>query len=184
MYQLHAKILSFVFLAMLAGYSIAGNGVDSAKIQLKSFANGRPQSVTAISGQVGKNLRLFGKVLPNGVSWEDGQYQSLQAYESQICRLTQDLCVPFFGQGVRIHEVYIGGVDGISLPPVGNIFTIGLDSLTDVGYGAKKIILLNVEDMGHKMQSATVFFDETVSDEDMRQIALEDAVYRVLRFRD
>ena len=184
MYQLHAKILSFFYLAMVAGYSIAGNGVDSAKIHFKTFANGRPQSVTAISGQVVKNLRLFGGVLPNGVSWEDGHYRSLQAYESQICRLTNEPCVPFSGKGVRIHEVYIGGVDGVSLPQIGNLFTIGLDSLVDVGYGAKKIILLNVEDMGQKMQSATVFFDGTLSDEEMRQVALEDAVFRVLRFRD
>ena len=176
---------SLVFSAALgSGIAIAGNGINAGKIPYKAFPDGRPKSVTIITGQVGKNLRLFNKVLPNGVAWEDRKDQPQEAFRQQICQLANEPCQTYKPRGVGVGELYLGTPDGLHLPLIGTPAAIGVDSLGEVGFGARRVLLLSVEDMGHVMQSITIVFDDGVTDDQLRQIALEDGVYRVLRYRD
>lgn len=174
-----------VFSAALgSGVAIAGNGINAGEIPYKAFPDGRPRSVTVITGQVGKNLRLLGSVLPNGVAWEDRNDQPQEAFRQQICQLANEPCQTYKPRGVGVGELYLGTPDGLHLPLIGTPAVIGIDSLAEVGFGAKRVLLLSVEDMGHVMQSITIVFDDGVTDDQLRQIALEDGVYRVLRYRD
>lgn len=174
-----------VYSAVLgSGVAIAGNGINAGKIPYKAFQDGRPRSVTIITGQVGKNLRLLNNVLPNGVAWEDRKDRPQEVFRQQICQLANEPCQPYKPRGVGVGELYLGTPDGLHLPLIGTLTVIGIDSLADVGFGAKRVLLLSVEDMGHVMQSITIVFDDGVTDEELRQIALEDGVYRVLRYRD
>lgn len=174
-----------VFSAALgSGVAIAGNGINAGKIPYKAFPDGRPRSVTIITGQVGKNLRLLGSVLPNGVAWEDLKDLPQEAFRQQICQLANEPCQTYKPRGVGIGELYLGTPDGLHLPLIGTPAVIGVDSLVEVGFGAKRVLLLSVEDMSHVMQSITIVFDDGITDDQLRQIALEDGVYRVLRYRD
>lgn len=167
-----------------SGIAFAGNGINAGKIPYKAFPDGRPRSVTIITGQVGKNLRILNNVLPNGVAWEDRKDQPQEAFRQQICQLANEPCLPYKPRGVGVGELYLGTPDGLHLPLIGTPAVIGIDSLTEVGFGAKRVLLLSVEDMGHVMQSITIVFDDGINDDQLRQIALEDGVYRVLRYRD
>jgi hypothetical protein len=178
------QFLFVIFLLANLTQARAGNGIDANTIRYKSWPAPGPSAVSVISGQVVRNLRLFGKVLPNGVSWEDSEYHPLENMQRQICDLVGEPCAPFKSRGVRVHEIYLGDRDSFSPPMLGGPSLIGLDSLENIGFGAKRVLVLQVEDMGQLMQTATVVFDAQISDDDLRQIALEDAVYRVLRYRE
>lgn len=174
---------------LIAGWVIcplvfAGNGIDSSSISYKKWPNGRPASVSVISGQVVKNLRLFGGILPQGVAWENEKGESQEKFRQQICTLAKEPCKPFNRHGVVIRELYLDDPSKVLLPKLGGPQHIGLDSLAEVGAGAKRILILSVEDMAQTMQTATIVFDAKVTDDELRQLALEDAAYRVLRYRE
>ena len=162
----------------------AGNGIDSSTIPYKQWPNGRPASVSVISGKVIKNLRLFGGTLPQGVAWENSNGETQEEFRQKICNLANEPCKPFRQYGVSVIEHFLGKPANTYLPKLGTPQQMGRDSLNEIGHGAKRILLLSVQEMGLVMQTATVVFDETVTDDELRQLALEDAVYRVLRYRE
>ena len=177
-------VIFFIVCSLVSPLAVAGNGIDSSTIPYKKWPNLRPASVSVISGRVVKNLRLFGGTLPQGVAWETSKDESQEKFRQQICSLAKEPCKPFYRQGVGIGELYIGEPAKAPLPQLGDPQQIGLDSLAEVGAGAKRILLLSVEDMGQTLQTATIVFDAAVTDDELRQLALEDAVYRVLRYRE
>ena len=56
--------------------------------------------------------------------------------------------------------------------------------LAQIPPGVKKVLLLNVWGLGWLRQSITAVYDDNVSDDDLRMLALEDGVYRIYMFRE
>ncbi len=163
----------------------AGNGIDPARLNYRNaWPGGEPRAVSILSGQVPKNLALTGRSFSLGVDWEDAMGRPKPELRQQICRLIAgDPCPPFRAGGVRIKEDYLGEPAGFRPAALSSEQRIGADALAQVGYGGRRVISLLIQDMGQVRQSLTVSFDD-IGDDELRQIALEDAVYRVLRFRE
>lgn len=171
--------------ALLSLVVQAGNGIDPARLNYRhAWSGGEPRAVSILSGQVSKNLALTGRNFSPGVDWEDAMGRPKPEFRQQICQLIPgDPCPPFRAGGIRIKEEYLGEPAGFRPAPLSSEQRIGPDALPQVGYGGRRVISLLIQDMGQVRQSLTVSFDD-IGDDELRQIALEDAVYRVLRFRE
>ena len=114
------KTICLIVGGLICPLVFAGNGIDSSTIPYKSWPHGRPASVSVISGRVSKNLRLFGGILPQGVSWETSRGEPQEKFRQQICALAKEPCKPLYRNGVGIGELFLGDPAASRLPRGGH----------------------------------------------------------------
>jgi hypothetical protein len=97
-----------------------------------------------------------------------------------ICAIHPCIANPRF-LDFTIRELYLGDASGFKPQSESNENEIGVQSLQGIPPGAKRVLLLNVEKrlIGEHKQVAAIAMDDT-SDEDLRRMALEQGVYKVM----
>lgn len=179
------KVVLLFALLLFNLQAMAGNGVDVEQLKFRDWGESRPKAITVISGQVGRNLRLWGDVFGQGVDWRDRNGKTVEQMRNQICALERaPTCKQWQPFGLSVLEVFIGDAAEFRPAPETNEARIGVAALANIGTGAKKVLLLRIIEGSIPRESLTITFDDNVSDEDLRQLALEEGVYRVLRFRE
>lgn len=172
-------------MAVACSFALAGNGIDPGQLKYKEWGGNKPKSITVISGQVGRNLRLFGETFGQGVDWRDRSGNSITPMRNQICALERgSSCKPWQPYGLSVLEAFLGDASEFRPAPESSDARLGVKALEHIGAGAKKVLLLRIIEGSIPRESLTIAFDDNVSDDDLRQLALEEGVYRVLRFRE
>lgn len=171
-----------MFAACLATPALAG---ESPRLSYRTdWPNGNPRALTLISDRMPTSISFGERVFSKGVDWV--------VHIDQVPKLRQRLCqvvypaapCPAFSKGgIRVAETYLG--EPAKFTPYRTIAKpehIGTEALISIGAGATRMLALTIEDGDIVRRSLTIAFDP-LSDDELRDIALEDAVYRVLRFR-
>lgn len=177
--------------ALAIGSAHAAKGVDPKDIVYETWPNGRPQSMTVTSGYIDVSIQFWGPPLGTGVVWFDANKQKQWKPLNKLCQLNVGSKLQC-GETAHPHpfmieEVYIGQPSGLRLAggqKTKRFAPLSATDLEGIPPNAQKVLLLNVWNLGLLRQSLTVVYDEGVTDDELRMIALEDGVYRIYRFRE
>jgi hypothetical protein len=181
------RLLGIVVMVCVSGAALAGNGVDPATVSLRDWDGGRPRVQVVVSGRFGTLLPLF--VRTYNVSWKDGQGTEHERMHARFCDLINrnwaDSCTTADSPRIRVLERYLGAPGGLAVNPIGTATQVGMDSLSGVGAGGSKVLYLEVwRNRTEKRELVAIAFDDGLSDEDLRDVAYEDGVLRMLGFRE
>ncbi len=170
-----------MFAACLATPALAG---ESPRLSYRTdWPNGNPRALTLISARMPGSL--FGALkFEGGVDWDTARSVPVPAYRERLCALTYPKahCPPWSSEGLRVVETYLGQPSGWQPYGINALDNVGQEALLGIGDGATKVLVLTVHHRTMTRRSVTMAFDP-VSDDELRDIALEDAVYRILHFR-
>ena len=170
----------------------AGNWVSAKDLKFEQWPNGRPQSVTTTTGVIDGSIQIFpGPPLGFGVNWVDGNKQRQWKPLNKLCELNKGASYKC-GEAHKevpnlIEEFYLGPPDKLRLQggqKTKRWAPLSMADLEQIPPGVKKVLVLNVWGLGWLRQSITAVYDENVSDDDLRMLALEDGVYRIYLFRE
>ena len=181
---MHNKLLLATSLWLASATAFAGNNAANSLNYRNDWPNGNPRALTLISDRT--LSPLFGKrTFEGGVIWETARSEPISLSRERLCKATyRDMpCTTFVEGGIRVVEAYLGEPVGWKPYGVSTQDNIGPHVLETIGAGATKVLALTVKDRSFIRRSVTIAFDP-VSDDELRDIALEDAVYRILRLRE
>lgn len=165
-------------------------GSEALNLDRNNWANGRPASITIISGVMKENIPLWGAPLIGGITWVDKDNGKPMAQLEKLCAMnvgSSYKCGEVHPRDHhRIEEVYIGAPEGLKLPggkKTKLIAPLSVSDLQEIPPNVKRVILINIWGLGWLRQALTAVFDEGVSDDDLRALVLEDGIYRVYGWR-
>lgn len=167
----------------------AGNGVPPELIQYKRWDNTKPNVLTVVSGQMVRTGYWFlASSFTFNVSWVNAGRQ-IEPIRKQLCdllsRAQDNRCIGIDKPRFLIEELFLGPAADFQPSPVSDASRIGTQSLANIPAGAKKVLYLRVTQPNQPAKEVfSASFDDNTPDDDLRQIALEDGVLRVLRFRE
>ncbi len=177
--------------ALAIGSAHAAKGVDPKDIVYETWPNGRPASITVTSGFIDMSIQLWAAPMATGVVWFDANKQKQWKPLDKLCKLNvgSDIkCGEVKNQVPHlVEEAYLGPPSGLRIAggqKTNRFATLSTADLEGIPPNAQKALLLNVWNLGLLRQSLTVVYDEGVTDDELRMIALEDGVYRIYRFRE
>lgn len=177
--------LMLITMFILANHAYAGSGVDPSTLKYKNWGDNKPNTTTVFSKKMPLNLRLFSAVWSTGVDWQMKGRISNPEFRAKLCAIeTASECRQLKPYGAVVIEEYLGPAEGFVPAPFSNDSRVGVESLKHIGDGAKKVLLLSIIEGRMVRESVTVSFDSDISDNDLRQVALEEGVYRVFGFRE
>lgn len=184
------KTLAGVGMVCVASLAHAKYGVDPKDIKYQQWSQGRPTSYTIISGTIDGPVFTFGSPLQAGVNWVDQDDHRQLPVLSKLCSLDQPPsrpCGSTLVHGHVIREAYIGPPEGMRISGGEKTKRFALLSPADLEVippGVKKVLLVNIQAWGWVRQALTAVYDDSVSDDDLRTLMLEDGVLRVYQFRE
>ncbi|MCK6389409.1 MAG: hypothetical protein L6Q40_00070 [Azonexus sp.] len=159
---------------------------DSARLSYRNdWPNGNPRALTLISAKMPARLPLGQREYPKGVDWVV-HINTVPRLRQRLCQTIYPAasCIPFVDGGIRVAETYLGDVAKyVPYRTIGTPEYISTEALIPIGAGGTRMLALTVEDGAMVRRALTIAFDP-VSDDELRDIALEDAVYRILRLRE
>jgi hypothetical protein len=171
---------------MLSSLAYAGNGVDPKHIQYRDWSGKRPNVMTIVSGDIGTNVPLI--VFSYNVAWYGNDKQQVPHMQKQLCDLVNrsmgDKCSGYEKPTVEVFEAYFGDAKDFKPSHVDSEAYLGAQAFSKVPPGAKRIALIRVGKSQRIVRSVAAIAFDDISDDDLRQIAFEDGVLRVLKYRE
>lgn len=174
---------TLVFLTQLVQ---AGNGVNADALKYNDWIMSRPNAVTFVSNQVVRNAPWLS---PGIYRWQDRERNPVAAQEAILCAVARPgleiECAERQRSGrAFIDESYLGSAAQFTPSLLSDSSSIGRDDLAILPPGAIRVLVVNIVSPGQpRVQVATIAYEE-ISDDALRQLALEEGVYRALRWRD
>ena len=169
------------------GSAHAGNGATPETLNFHQWEKRSP--VVTVISDVYSIKTLFPLSAPIFHGWIDSHQNRVEPQEAILCELSfpgkPDRCKEMYGRNHSfIVERYLGPADEFK-PPVGSSKeVVGVSDLADLPPGAVKVIVLDVRTANvSKLQVVSVAYED-ISDSDLRQVALEEGVYRALKWRE
>ncbi len=184
------KTLAGIGMVCVASLAHAKYGVDPKDIKYQQWSQGRPTSYTIISGTIDGPVFTFGSPLDRGVNWIDQNEHRQSKALAGLCALDKSPSRPCGTTLVHAHvvtEVYLGPPEGMRISGGEKTKRFALLSPADLEVippGVKKVLLVNIQAWGLVRQALTAVYDDSVSDDDLRTLMLEDGVLRVYQFRE
>lgn len=173
-------------IAMSVGVAQAGI-VDEDKLQYRDWGGAKPNVITFISSKVPLAWTYYSRY---DVTWLDMQSGLVESMQSRVCemvnRSTDNKCKGPESPMLTIKEAFLGTPEDFKAHPTANVrsnkMSLGIDQLADLPPGATRIIQMGIRELNNLRMVISVAYDD-ISDDDLRTIALEDGVYRVMRWR-
>lgn len=165
----------------------AANGIDEDKVTYRDWGDAKPNVATLISDKMPRTFRIIWKF---NVAWLDMNRAPVESLQSHVCGIVNrslgDKCTGSETPTVMMREAFLGTPEEFKQHPNSRVksgkHAIGIDQLADLPPGAKRVIQVAVMEWGEIRTVISVAYDD-ISDDDLRMIALEDGIYRVLRWR-
>lgn len=182
------SIMRAAGLAIAMGMGAAQAGIiDEDKLQYRDWGGAKPHAITFISSKVPLAWTYYSRY---DVAWLDMQNVQVAPLQSRICemvnRSTDNKCKGPESPMLAIKETFLGSPEDFKVHPTANVksnkLVLGLDQLAELPPGAKRIIQMGVRQASDLRMVISVSYDD-ISDDDLRTIALEDGIYRALRWR-
>jgi hypothetical protein len=95
-----------------------------------------------------------------------------------------DKCSGYEKPTVEVFEAYFGDAKDFKPSHVDSEAYLGAQAFSKVPPGAKRIALIRVGKSQRIVRSVAAIAFDDISDDDLRQIAFEDGVLRVLKYRE
>lgn len=182
------RFIAFCLALSLGLPAHAANGIDEDKVTYRDWGDAKPNVVTLISDKMPRTFRIiFGKW---NVAWIDMNRAPVESLRARVCEIINrshaDKCTGAETPGLVIREAFLGTPEEFKQHPNSGVksgkHAIGIDQLADLPPGAKRVIQVAVMEPNEIRTVISVSYDD-ISDDDLRTMALEDGIYRVLRWR-
>ena len=166
--------------AFFAGSVFAANGINPKQLKYADWADSPPKAIVVLSGYepLGRN-----QAIAKGLRWVDpvASYQNAEPQQTTLCDLwfpdKRQKCDDEARYAPEIRENYLGPAIGLSAPT-----TFAKDDLAKLPPGVTKVLLLQVKIGDVRDHHILAAGYGEISDADLRQVALEQGVYRVMRY--
>ncbi|MEW5967222.1 MAG: hypothetical protein AB1720_09570 [Pseudomonadota bacterium] len=180
--------LAVILAAIGVAPAQAANGIDEDKVTYRDWGETKPNVVTFISDKMPRVFRPY--IRSFNVSWLDMRVAQVRSMQSYVCdivnRTLVDKCKGAETPALLIREAFLGTAEEFKQHPNSGVksgkHAIGIDQLADLPPGAKRVIQVAVMEVNEIRTVISVSYDD-ISDDDLRTIALEDGIFRVLRWR-
>lgn len=169
------------------GSAHAGNGATPETLKFHQWGK-KPSVVTVISDEL-TSLGLSMRRTTVLYGWLDMSGKHVEPQQTVLCELAfpgnPDRCKKMYvPNDCFIVERYLGPADGFKPPVRSTKEVVGAPDFSSFPPGAVKVIVLDVRTANvSKLQVVSVAYED-ISNEDLRQIALEEGVYRALKWRE
>lgn len=179
--------LAVILAAIGVAPAQAANGIDEDKVTYREWGETKSNVVTLISDKMPRTFRIIWKY---NVAWLDMNRVPVESLQARVCetvnRSMGDKCRGAETPALMMREAFLGSAEEFKQHPNSGVksgkHAIGIDQLADLPPGAKRVIQVAVMEPGEIRTVISVSYDD-ISDEDLRTVALEDGIYRVLRWR-
>jgi hypothetical protein len=171
----------------LCANAVQAGIIDEDKLQYRDWGGAKPNVITFISSKVPLAWTYYSRY---DVTWLDMQSGLVESMQSRVCEMvnssTDNKCKGPESPMLTIKEAFLGTPEDFRAHPAANVrsnkMALGVDQLADLPPGAKRIIQMGIRELNNLRMVISVAYDD-ISDDDLRTIALEDGVYRVMRWR-
>ena len=178
------KKIFFPFaLFLYATFAFSKGGVGPSQLEFKDWGSSKPMVAVVFSDPFSSR---FVSRKPLLYRWVDSKGQPVEPQNSIICRIVHpsdpQLCEAWYAksQSFQAQELYLGPPSGFFLSPTSSPSSIGVKDLESIPLSPTKLLLLNIAAGKTASQQVLVAAYSDISDDDLRQMALEYGFYPAL----
>ena len=170
-----------MLLVLYGSVAVAGGGVKAETIRLTERQDASPRAVVVFGGRVDVSYTSWAPAKQGCLTWAQAP-DVVADHEGMLAKNEYNVDAGrASGRCQIVQEVHLGDVEGLTL-------RVGVKPLTQkqidgIPYGVKKALHLIVFDHNRPYELLAVSFDN-MSDADLRRIAYEEGILRVLKYRE
>ena len=172
-------------LCLYASFALSKGGIAPSQLEFKDWGSSKPSVSVVFSDPFStrfmpRNPRLY--------RWVNTKGQTVEPQNSVICHIVHpsdpQLCAAWYAKwpSFLAQEQYLGPPSGFFLSPTSSPSSIGVKDLNSIPLNPTKVLLLNITTGNVATQQVFVAAYSDISDEDLRQMALEYGFYPAMNW--
>lgn len=175
------KIIFPFALFLFASSVLASNGISPAQLKFKDWGSSKPKVAVVFSDPFSSR---FITRKPFLYRWVDSRGQTVEPQNSIICHIVypsdSQLCTAWYAKWPTMvaQELYLGPATGFIPSQTSSPSSLGVKDFDNIPLNPTKVLLLKIGSVAPQQVFVAAY--EDISDDDLRQMALEYGFYPAL----